>query len=454
VIFSIFGRKEKAPARRRDGDPPTQRGGPVTGSDSITASTTVVDQREIARRTAEKIDLIESQMDLAMTQKPAAHAGERSRLSLVTSRDPKPVPIVPELRTAKPADVLSCVLLPTFEEAALLFSNSQSDEAAMMLWQAIKEDQLGEHSRQAWTMLFELYQASGRRPEFESLAIAYASRSERSPPAWSDDLGPPAAKLAQALTASTIVFPVALDAGALKQIEQMRRAAHRNRPAEVDFSRVASVDVVGAGLLLEVLVDFRSNARQLTLAGVEALQVAVSRVIENGRRDASDACWLLKLETMRFLGEQAQFEDLAIDYCVTYEVSPPSWEALPDSIRLGKRAAAPAGGASPTVSAGQAPDEPGIGSEEAFALEGEIDGRPEALFKSLRDHARGREEIVIDCRRLRRVNFAFAGEILNEATALRSAGKSLVFKDLSCLVACLMMVMGMQELADLNLRIR
>src|SRR5690606_34690348 len=82
-------------------------------------------------------------------------------------------------------------LLPVFEEAAVLYSNGQSNEAAMILWQAIKENQLGQHTEQAWKMLFELYQAAGRRPEFESLAIDYASRFESSPPAWSDDLSPP-----------------------------------------------------------------------------------------------------------------------------------------------------------------------------------------------------------------------------------------------------------------------
>jgi len=59
---------------------------------------------------------------------------------------------------------------------------------------------------------------------------------------------------------------------------------------------------------------------------------------------------------------------------------------------------------------------------------------------------------VIDCRRLRRMDFVCAGEMLNEVAALRSAGKFLVFKDLTYLVACLMMVMGIHDLAELNLR--
>ena len=484
MIFSIFGKREKAGARRRDSDTATQRGGPTT----TTASTTAINQREIARRTAEKIDLIESQMDLAIParvskpdsaqqnrsdslppaapQRPppesideggmvmfpgarlhnpsakqsAAHAGG-NRLSLVPMNDPSTSVILGDTGAQHSVEVLSSGLLPVFEEASVLYSNGQSNEAAMILWQAIKENQLGQHTEQAWKMLFELYQAAGRRPEFESLAIDYASRFESSPPAWSDDLSPPAAIEPRTLAASAIVFPIKLDAQTVKQIEQMQRAAQRNRAADVDFSKVNTVDAVGADLLLRVLVEFRKNARQMTLSGVEELRTALASAIQSGRRDPSDACWLLKLETLRFLGEQQQFEDLAIEYCVTYEVSPPSWEPLPKSIRLQN---------SPMAPLGEAPRAALI--DEAFPLEGEIDGRPEATFKSLRAYSQSHAEIVIDCRRLRRMDFVCAGEILNEVAALRSAGKFLVFKDLTYLVACLMMVMGIHDLAELNLR--
>jgi anti-anti-sigma regulatory factor len=482
VIFSIFGKKEKAGTRRRDGDTAIQRNGPATGPHTSTASTTSVSQREIARRTAEKIDLIESQMDLAiparvsksvpgqenrsdslppaaaqrplpagideggMVRFPAANgqsgpAGAGNRLSRLPVPDPSTSVILGDTGGKHSMEVLTSGLLPVFEEAAVLYSNGQSNEAAMILWQAIKENQLGQHIQQAWRMMFELYQAGGRRPEFESLAIDYASRFESSPPTWSDDLSPPVVTEVRTFAASSIVFPPRLDAQAIKQIEQMQRAAQRNRAAEVDLSKVTSVDAVGANLLLRVLVDFRKNGGHMTLAGVEELRAALSSAISNGRRDPSDACWLLKLETLRFLGEQQRFEDLAIDYCVTYEVSPPSWEPMPGSIRLHNS----------TAEAARVP-QPASPTDDAFPLEGELDGRPDAIFKSLRAYSQAHPEIVLDCRRLRRMDFVCAGEMLNEVAALRSAGKFLVFKDLTYLVACLMMVMGIHDLAELNLR--
>src|SRR5690606_15169150 len=161
---------------------------------------------------------------------PSAHAQPNGKVAPQPAPDPGTSVILGDTHAEHAVEVLSSGLLPVFEEAAVLYSNGQSNEAAMILWQAIKDNQLGQHTEQAWKMLFELYQAAGRRPEFESLAIDYASRFESSPPAWSEDLSPPPAPAEKkTLAASTIVFPIKLDAQAVKQVEQMQRAAQRNR---------------------------------------------------------------------------------------------------------------------------------------------------------------------------------------------------------------------------------
>ena len=45
-----------------------------------------------------------------------------------------------------------------------------------------------------------------------------------------------------------------------------------------------------------------------------------------GVRDADPAFWQLRLDALRMANRPDQFDEAAIDYCVTYEVSPPSWE--------------------------------------------------------------------------------------------------------------------------------
>jgi anti-anti-sigma regulatory factor len=59
---------------------------------------------------------------------------------------------------------------------------------------------------------------------------------------------------------------------------------------------------------------------------------------------------------------------------------------------------------------------------------------------------------VVDARGLRRLDFVAAGELLNEVVSLRSGGKYLVFSDLNHLVAALLAVMGIPDLAEIRLR--
>ena len=59
---------------------------------------------------------------------------------------------------------------------------------------------------------------------------------------------------------------------------------------------------------------------------------------------------------------------------------------------------------------------------------------------------------MVDCRELRRMDFAAAGELLNEIANLRAHGKNLLFVEPNHLVHALMIVMGMHELAEIRRR--
>jgi len=60
--------------------------------------------------------------------------------------------------------------------------------------------------------------------------------------------------------------------------------------------------------------------------------------------------------------------------------------------------------------------------------------------------------VFVDCRGLRRMEFVAAGDLLNEVVALRSAGKQVVFVEPNYLVYALMLVMGLQDLAEIRRR--
>src|SRR5436190_20884387 len=79
-------------------------------------------------------------------------------------------------------------VLPTAQEAAVLYSANHAQAAASVL-RAETRDPMGRNNKQAWLMLFDLYQAAGNRTEFDALALLFTVKFEQSPPAWSDRSG-------------------------------------------------------------------------------------------------------------------------------------------------------------------------------------------------------------------------------------------------------------------------
>lgn len=475
MVFSLFGRRPKPdPAKARGFSPSRLSDATLRGP-----STGLSDEqhREAARKTAEKIDRIESEMmpvaepgdgsSTTRTADAAAGAGSTPGARLMhASPALEPRSVQPPLaplefstsmvlgdRAGSGAIQVSDANLPAdLEEAAILFSNGQSPAALTTLKAALARGDLADNARLAWSMLFDVLQASGLRAEFDALGLDYAARFETSPPAWLES--PAAAPAGPARrTGSTVVvtFGPRLDVTAQRQLEQVQKAGLQKRPVVADFSRVVAADEAGAGLIARLLDTFARANRELAVQGVDALFAAARATIETGRRDENTGGWLLALAALRLQGRQQEFEDLSIDYCVTYEVSPPSWE--PPAPKITLVAAEPQiteVGGHPTTTDGSPVG--AVIEGDALVLRGQLIGRMVGELGLLRTYAAERTDVVIDARALQRLDFVAAGELLNEVVILRGAAKSVLFIQPSFIVEALMVVMGIHELAEIRRR--
>ncbi len=480
MVFSLFGRWSKADTRKArsgpvPGTPDTTQRGPITGSNTAAGAIAPVDQRELARRTAEKIDQIESEMIAGPLVPPApvrapvapaapvratgaassAPRGGSPAAAATPSAAARGTPddgystslVLGDAAAAAQIHVNGSGLSPDIEEAAILFANGQAAAASSALQRAIARGDLGTHEQQAWMMLFDILQFAGDRTTFESTAIDFAARFEQSPPAWRELGGespPPADRRTPA--AAMVGFPAVLDDAVLARLAQVQRAASTRRVVTLELSATESVTPEAAARLVEVIGTFERAQRELVVLGAERLYRAARARIEPGRRDPDQSCWMLALLALRVLGKKQEFDDLSIDYCVTYEVSPPAWEPMPAGIRhtpprepaLEERTTAAAA--------------PAEGTANAFVLRGEVTGRIQGELASLREHAGVRSSVVIDCRELSRLDFIAAGELLNEIVTLRSTGKSVLIVEPHHAVLALMIVMGIHELAEIRRR--
>jgi anti-anti-sigma regulatory factor len=417
---------------------------------------TVAAQREAARRTEEKINQIESEMIAAgaVARAGAASPGPATMARALAPTVPQAAAqvavqhaatsLIGDQAGAMAIDVHGSALPSVLEEAAILYSNGQPQPAELALRQALDDASLGAYRSLAWLMLLDLHQAQGDRPAFEALALDYAARFESSPPGWNEQLGAQATAAQAAPDGSAAVgFQPRLDGATAAQVDSILKASARRRETVVDFARVESVDAPAAEALLRLFRHYeKASSNALVVRGAEPLFDAARNAIEPGRRDPSESGWMLALQALRVLGRQQAFEDLSIEYCVTYEVSPPSWEPIGERIRL-----ADAAGCDIDVPAAMPRQEP-----SAFALCGDVLGRMQAELQALRAYAANRGDVVVDCRGLRRMEFVAAGDLLNEVVTLHSAGKQVLFVEPNYLVYALMLVMGIQELAEIRRR--
>jgi len=322
-----------------------------------------------------------------------------------------------------------------FEDAAVLYANGNEGEALALLEPAVTGEgaDVGEG---AWLMLLDLLRLRGMAERFESRVIDYATRFERSPPPWEDLSGMGARPRAGGFP--LINLSGQLSAAAERQFQQITQIGRRSGGIRIDVSKVKGVDDGGCGVWRRTLAELAAERIEFSLLNVDSLAALLEKRLSVGRAEERDT-WLMLLELLQYAGDQARFENLAVDFAVTFEESPPSWE---------QRAAKTDAGAAPTP----ARPEPVSTASDAFVFEGELSGSGNDSLKQLAVFAAERRELTVDCRRLRRIDFVCAGTLFNILVTLQAQGKLVRLVNVNAMVAGLLRVMSVDQVAKVTLR--
>jgi ABC-type transporter Mla MlaB component len=368
-------------------------------------------QRAIARATAAKIDEIELEMTSAIFDDEPAWGSMARRPAAAPVSVPEPAPGPEDLPDAAALPATA----PAVEEGAILYANGQAAAAESLLRDSLAD--FGRMERLPWWMLFDLYQATGQESRFESIAIDYASHFETSPPAWQP---PPPAQDVPQLTglATTESFGPVLDGGIAPRLQRLL-AAHAPL-VRVDVGAVRSADAEGCTLLLKALQTLRKEGRELVLAGADTLMATLRPMLAVGDRTPGEAPWLLLLELLLLSNREKDFEESAMDYCVTFEVSPPSFE-MPKHVST----------AAPAPVAG-----------DRFLLPPLALGDCAALLDAIDAYAEGRDTLVLDCSRLARMDYACATALQGRLRVHTEQKRRVELRDLNHLVAALLRLLG------------
>lgn len=308
------------------------------------------------------------------------------------------------------------------EQVVVLFANGR-DGAARSLLETFVRSYHGSEGKRFWLLLFDLLQITGERAAFEKLGVDYAEACETSPPTWREDSAVPA-PAAGGLGPKKVFFQGVLTSEGALPVTELAKLIAQKAPVVVDCSKLIGCDDEVAGQLAELLTRARKGRLSVTLHGAEAF---IDRL--NGRLVAGEAAhetaWRLLLELLQRHGTQEQFEERAVDYAVSFELSPPSWELRP------------AGAAEPAKMV----VEPG---DEAHILSGELKG---CRFEDLVPVIEASEHPILDFSRVRRLDFVSAGQLVNRLAPYKAAGREIIIRSPNHLVAELMAVVGLNKMA-------
>lgn len=426
-LLSFLKKKSDAAGAEVPSRPRAHDVGPVTRMPLDTEAERAR-QREIARATAAKIDEIELEMASDIFD-DAAWIGNRRAPAAASGAASAPLVDLNTDGLLGPQDVPDMVATaanaPAVEEAAILYANGQFETAEQLLRACLFD--AGRSERLPWWMLFDLYQAGAREQDFESIAIDYASHFETSPPAYAPLAGAESGQPFVGATPTASLSSV-LDADAGVQLARI--LAPSDTPVvRLQFSAIARVTPEGCAVLLSALQTLRQAGRELILAGADHLIELLRPMLVIGARDASEAPWLLLLELLLLMNHEKDFEETAMDYCITFEVSPPSFEAP----------------ARTALSVGAAPAIEG----DRFLLPGVVEGDSGALLAAIEAHAARHDTLVLDGSRLARIDYAAANALAARLRALAAGERNIELRDLNHLVAALLRLLGVGETARL-----
>ncbi len=350
---------------------------------------------------------------------------------------------------------------PDLEEAALRFANGDHDGAEASLQEVLAQNANEEPAQQLeiWMTLFDLYRATGRQESFHALALSFAARFDRSAPLWFSmpaQLGMEITLADASTTAPKREFSWnAPPTITLQTVVALQAAVARAEPPwALTWSRLKAIDEAALSALATEVGRWADKPGQINFVGADNLYGVLEANTQSGQRNQDPEWWRLRMAVLRLIGRPDEFEMVALDYCVTYEVSPPSWQSPQCAYHgdVGDDApaqtaegfAVPAGQGAPASTIGGL-SMPAALAAVADGLVGELEGDATAALEDVVDKTSEHALLQVRCDRLIRIDFSAAGSVLNWAAEQQGQGRVVQFANLHRLVAVFFNVVGISE---------
>ncbi len=336
------------------------------------------------------------------------------------------------------SDEYHSAALPPAQEAAVLYAANLAAPAEALL-KAETRSPTGRSNKQPWLMLFDLLEIAQNRAEYDEFSLLYTVKFEQSPPVWA---GGADATLDPRRTQSRdrkdffILRPNALGELA-PEIEKLVAFAESMGTVRLDLGKIASITASESALLAAALQRLRRGGLPMWFNNADSLETALRAAFNERASDATRSFWLLLFELFVLQGKMEPFEELALEYAVAFEISPPTWETYENPVSVA------------VVHVPTADAEATGRSESGFAMKGVISAASQNQFADLSAYAATSSQVVVDMQKVMRVEFTAADQFFEVIKAIQLAGKRVILSNLSELNAALLEAFGFDRHAIL-----
>lgn len=356
---------------------------------------------------------------------------------------------------------------PELDEAVIAFANGDNETCERSLIELTQAGGPRNLHADTWLVRFDFYRATGQQAPFESLALDYVHLFGLSPPQWfslpkllaeSRKVERAAAAPASGAKPASVSWAAAasfdLDALALLK----KRCDTAPLPWVLDWSELQRIEAEAREPLTDLLRAWAKQSTEMRWIGGERLLDLLREATPVGERDTDTGWWMLRLEALRVMNRPDQFDEAAIDYCVTYEVSPPSWDPARCKVRVASGGQSTLGPSTNNSAAGglafldSAIDEQGGGNVAHLEMSGQLVGDITEVLKVMSAQIGAAVQVQVACPKLVRLDFIAAGDLLNWVLNQRSENRNVVFTDAHRLVALFFGAMGINEHARIKVR--
>jgi ABC-type transporter Mla MlaB component len=220
------------------------------------------------------------------------------------------------------------------ESVATIYAEGETGVAIDRLKEHINEKR-GVVEPRIWYMLMDAYQITNNQMAFEKAAVAFSNLFEQSPPSWGTSNG--TGKKGVLAGKNIMILEPHFKQEYTERFKDFLKSAKEESFCRINVSQCKFEQSDFSALLQfhKLLIDLRKAKVMGILMGdnniINFCKIYINpnvtnRTLKDEFVQNESFFWLLYLELLQWKGKHEEFDNVAIQYAMKFEISPPDWD--------------------------------------------------------------------------------------------------------------------------------